>query len=274
MDELIIILKSTTFAGRRLTRKQLAMVQETVEMFPRLSLRELGRTVCENLKRFTPKGDYKTQPCLKLRILSTILIIMFVFRLVQSTQRKGYGITLNELWESCRALNVELPQDHPASAAAICTDAKAGAAKDLSELYHMGWSIEGMYKTGKSEVGIEDSHSRNENGVKQEIYAQFTHMTLVRQLTKRGEQHLNTDRSGEQLQASFRNSFMALQQHIEMLALKVSASLADKLTDILKTTTISLRRIRPFRSYPRKSHRPRSKRGLKRGRNQVLTGYD
>ena len=50
MDERIVNLKSTTFAGRRFTRKQLALVQETVEMFPRLSLREPGRTVCENLK--------------------------------------------------------------------------------------------------------------------------------------------------------------------------------------------------------------------------------
>ena len=395
------------------------------------------------------------------RILSTILIIVFVFRLVQSTQRKGYGITLNKLWESCRALNVELPQDHPVSAAVICkardkvdadvfkklrhailkhiddsefgqrwkghrvfaidgtrlnlqralmnsgyrlpaekahysqgllstlyrlqskiptdfelfahaneraaaathlghlrendvvvydrgyyscamlrghknrgihplfrikrnangefaafeasgrtdavlqvrptettvrelrgkcpgwdcfepaalrlvkstansadyllattlTDAKACTAMDLSELYHMRWSIEEMYKTGKNEVGIEDFHSKNESGVKQEIYAHFTHMTLVRQFTNLGEHHLNADRSGGKRQASFRNSFLALQQHIEMLALKVSASLADKLTDILKTTTMSHRQIRPFRSYPRKSRRPRSKRG-------------
>ena len=86
-------------------------------------------------------------------------------------------------------------------------------------------------------------------------------MTLVRQFTNRGEDHLNADRSGGQLPASFRNSFLALQQHVEVLALKDSASLADKLTDILKTTTMSHRRIRPFRSYPRKSQRPRSKLG-------------
>ena len=113
----------------------------------------------------------------------------------------------------------------------------------------------------ENEVGIEDFHSKNENGVKQEIYAHFTHMTLVRQFTNRGEQHLNTDRNGRQMQASFQSCFLALQQHIEMLALKVSASLADKLTDILKTITMSHWRIRPFPSYPRKSHRPRSKWG-------------
>ena len=420
---------------------------------------QLWRRMVMALERVAAEHDREWRQ--RKRILSTILIIMFVFRLAQSTQRKGYGITLNELWENCRALNVELPQAHPVSASAICrarnkvdadvfkklhreilkqiddsesgqlwkghrvfaidgtklnlpralmnagyrlpaekahypqgllstlyrlqskiptdfellahaneraaavthlgrlrendvvvydrgyyafamllehknrgihplfrikrnanaefaafeaggrtdavlqvrptetavrelrgkcpgwdrfepvavrlvkstansadyllattlTDTKAYPARDLSELYHMRWSIEEMYKISKNEVGIEDFHSKNENGVKQEIYAHFTHMTLVRQFTNRGEQHLNADRSDGQLQASFRSGFLALQKHIEMLALKVSASLADKLTDILKTTTMAHRRIRPFRSYPRKSHRPRSKRG-------------
>jgi hypothetical protein len=58
-------LESTTFYGKRFTRKQLGLIQETVELFPHLSRRELGHTICEQLRWVTPKGTYKIQSCLK-----------------------------------------------------------------------------------------------------------------------------------------------------------------------------------------------------------------
>ena len=57
-------LGSTTFAGKRFTRKQLATIQETVKMFPALSRRELGHTICEHLRWSTPKGAHRIQWCL------------------------------------------------------------------------------------------------------------------------------------------------------------------------------------------------------------------
>jgi hypothetical protein len=59
-------LPSTTFSGRRFTRKQLARVQETVERFPRLSRTELARTLCEHLSWTTPNGKDKIESCLTL----------------------------------------------------------------------------------------------------------------------------------------------------------------------------------------------------------------
>lgn len=59
-------LPSTTFSGRRFTRKQLARVQETVARFPKLSRTELARTLCEHLRWTTPNGKYKTESCLTL----------------------------------------------------------------------------------------------------------------------------------------------------------------------------------------------------------------
>jgi len=58
-------LESTTFYGKRFTRKQLALLQETVGLFPHLSRRELGHTICEQLHWVTPKGVHKIQSCLK-----------------------------------------------------------------------------------------------------------------------------------------------------------------------------------------------------------------
>jgi hypothetical protein len=45
MRQDIEALESTTFGGKRFTRKQLCDIQTTVEWFPALSLRELGQTV-------------------------------------------------------------------------------------------------------------------------------------------------------------------------------------------------------------------------------------
>ena len=64
MNQDIETLESTTFGGKRFTRKQLAHIQETVETFPALSRRELGHTICENLRWTTPKGVHRIQACL------------------------------------------------------------------------------------------------------------------------------------------------------------------------------------------------------------------
>ena len=66
MDPGIENLKSTTFFGRRLTRRQIADVQETVALFPALSRNELAKTICEHLNWTTPKGDYRVSACLRM----------------------------------------------------------------------------------------------------------------------------------------------------------------------------------------------------------------
>ena len=66
MDESIQTLKSTTFFGRRLTRRKIAEVQKVVRDFPALSRRELGHTICEHLGWRTPKGTDSIQSALGL----------------------------------------------------------------------------------------------------------------------------------------------------------------------------------------------------------------
>ena len=66
MDPRIRNLKSTTFCGRRLTRRQIAAVQETVARCPALSRNELSRTVCEYLNWTTPKGEHRVAACLRM----------------------------------------------------------------------------------------------------------------------------------------------------------------------------------------------------------------
>ena len=68
MDPLIENLKSTTFFGKRLRRRQIADIQTTVSLFPGLSRRELGYTICEHLGWFMPNGGYCVRKALEGRI--------------------------------------------------------------------------------------------------------------------------------------------------------------------------------------------------------------
>jgi len=65
VDPAIENLKSTTFNGKRLTRKQIVLIQDTVKAFPALSRRELAHTLCEHLHWFTANGNNKIQSCLR-----------------------------------------------------------------------------------------------------------------------------------------------------------------------------------------------------------------
>ena len=66
MDPRITDLKSTTFSGRRLTRRQIADIQKTVALFPNHSRNELAKTLCEHLNWVSAKGDYRVGACMKL----------------------------------------------------------------------------------------------------------------------------------------------------------------------------------------------------------------
>lgn len=53
------------------------------------------------------------------RILNTLLIVLFIFRLVFSKNKQGYGSTIAELWDYCKKMNINLPQSKPVTAAAM-----------------------------------------------------------------------------------------------------------------------------------------------------------
>ena len=61
IDPRIQRFQSTPFLGKRLTRRQIAEIQETVGNFPQLSRTELGQTLCEHLGWQTPRGRNRIQ---------------------------------------------------------------------------------------------------------------------------------------------------------------------------------------------------------------------
>ena len=63
------------------------------------------------------------------RLINTLLVVLFVYRLVFADDEQGYGATLNKLWEQCRRLGVTLPQPQPVAASSMCAArAKVDAA--------------------------------------------------------------------------------------------------------------------------------------------------
>ena len=63
-NQTVAALKTTTFYGRRFTRKRLVEIQQVVNTFPKLSRWELGLTLCEHLQWLTPRKSYAIQSCL------------------------------------------------------------------------------------------------------------------------------------------------------------------------------------------------------------------
>ena len=53
-------------------------------------------------------------------MFDSLLIMLFVFRLVAAPRAQGYRATLCELWEQCAAAGIELPQDEPPAASTAC----------------------------------------------------------------------------------------------------------------------------------------------------------
>ena len=66
IDPRIQRLKLTTFFGKRLTRRQIADVQEMAASLPGLSRNELGKTVCEHLGWKTKRGRSRVRLALRV----------------------------------------------------------------------------------------------------------------------------------------------------------------------------------------------------------------
>ena len=66
MDPLIRNLKSTTFFGRRFTRREISDIRETVALFPANSRNELAKTICEHLNWYNPRGAYRKDAALRV----------------------------------------------------------------------------------------------------------------------------------------------------------------------------------------------------------------
>ena len=87
---------------------------------------QLWRNIIGGVERVAREHD--AEWVRRRRVLNTLLVVLFVFRLVFAPDRRGYATVAADLWEQCRRLGLELPRPEPVSAAALCkARAKVGA---------------------------------------------------------------------------------------------------------------------------------------------------
>lgn len=137
MDKCITELKSTTFCGKRFTRKQIATIQQTVHTFSALSRRELAHTICEHLQWHTPNGENKIQSC-----LSTLdsLEALGILALPKKMEAKKRGPQKKIVWthrtEEQPAINDDLNQLTPISLQVVTEKAAISLWNETVDRHH------------------------------------------------------------------------------------------------------------------------------------------
>ena len=79
---------------------------------------KLWQNVIETMTSVANAFDQSWQK--RQRVLNTLLVMLFIFRLVFSKNKEGYNVILNELWQQCHMLGIKLPQPKPVAASALC----------------------------------------------------------------------------------------------------------------------------------------------------------
>lgn len=146
-------------------------------------------------------------------------------------------------------------------------DAHRYPLQEFIDVYHGRWGIEELYKVSKRIFIIEDFHGRTERGVKQEIFAHFVLVTLNRLFANRADIELNPGRAGTshspghdspQRQINFKNCIHVLDRGLEELLL-LHERIRSVVLQFFRTILGRNQRVRPNRSFIRRSMRPETK---------------
>ncbi len=87
---------------------------------------DMWRDILGSVARAANAHDQRWQR--RRRSIHTLLVVLFVFRLVRTPRRQGYARVLADLWECCRRLGLQLPKPRPVAASSMCVArAKVGA---------------------------------------------------------------------------------------------------------------------------------------------------
>lgn len=139
--------------------------------------------------------------------------------------------------------------------------------QDFQDVYHARWGIEELYKISKHIFDVEQFHAKSERGVKQEVYAHFALITINRIVGH----HADKTRQNLQIQHStelpitapnrtnFKNTVCAFFRNMESLFLGGAVCCFEGILNWVKSSVRRFQKIRPGRTYPRKSMKPINK---------------
>ena len=163
-----------------------------------------------------------------------------------------------------RSLRVRLVRhtagDTECRLATSLSDAGRFDIQALSDLYHGRWQVEEGFKTGKAV--IESFHAKSGRGVRQELYAAFTLITLARLFANRCDHDISHGPGDDGLpamRANFRNGLRLAGREIEAMFLRQSEMAAQSVRRIMTGLSQCIQRERPGRNHRRESRQPVSK---------------
>lgn len=150
--------------------------------------------------------------------------------------------------------------------------------REFMGVYHARWGVEELYKVSKDIFTIEDFHGKTERGVKQEIFAHFVLVTMNRLFANRADSELNPTSASnlptqqysrssmpdevhgamQQLKTNFKNCIHVFAKNLEEL-LFLHRRAKAVVQSVFRVIVRRHQRVRPGRSYVRKSMRPGSK---------------
>jgi hypothetical protein len=139
--------------------------------------------------------------------------------------------------------------------------------QEFIDVYHGRWGIEELYKVSKRIFIVEDFHAKTERGVKQELFAHFVLVTLNRLFANQADLELNSGgdstspssrEPSPQRQTNFKNCIHVLDRALEALLL-LHEQIRGVVQWVFETILARHQRVRPNRSFVRRSLRPETK---------------
>ena len=138
-------------------------------------------------------------------------------------------------------------------------DSKQYTIPQLAERYRARWGVEEWYKVSKQRMEVEDFHGPSERGVKQKLYAGFPLNAMTRRFSGHGDHRWNEsphEHGKPRKQTHFKHGLAMVAADIESLLLKQASALQETVTQVVRDIIRCRQRLRPGRSFERRSRKP------------------
>lgn len=134
----------------------------------------------------------------------------------------------------------------------------------FKDIYHSRWGVEELYKISKEFIVVDDFHGKSERGVKQELFAHFVLITMNRLCSNEAEDQLEkilsplSKKDGRKatIKVNFKNCLATVSRHLEEIMFVPANCVKDVIKQIVDSISYYRQKIRPNRSYLRKSMKP------------------
>ena len=129
------------------------------------------------------------------------------------------------------------------------------------DIYHSRWGVEELYKISKGHFDVEDFHSKHETGIKQELYAHFSLITMNRIFSNEIENTFkdNIDKlpiGKKVVQVNFKHQLYFFGEKLEELFLDTALRVKKAVDSMIDVCKAAYRRTRQNRVHERASKKP------------------